>query len=129
MTNYETGLRSGGHSRNMFSLEEKGISFWTKMISSKGFIALSTFSVQKVSYCSKEFLESIFLNLVKVQEPDGTNTCSLAQKKVVLFNYVFYQENCPMSVSSLESCRCPANHPWPVYHYKEYTDLVNAFTL
>ena len=68
------------------------------MISSKGFIALRTFSVQKMSYCSKEFLESIFLNLVKVQKLDVTNKCCRAQKKVVLFNYIFYQENSPMSV-------------------------------
>ena len=48
------------------------------------------------------------------QKLDGTNKCYLAQKKVVLFNCIFYQENCPMSVSSLANCRS-------VYHYKEYT--------
>ena len=87
---YKTGLRSGEHSKNMFVLEGKGISFWMKMISSKGFIALRVFSSQKMSYRSKEFLEGIFLHLVKVQKPDWTNQCYLAQKKVVLFNYIFY---------------------------------------
>ena len=63
-----------------------------------------------MSYCSKEFLESIFLNLVKVQKLDVTNKRYLAQKKAVLFNYIFDQENCPMSVSSLANRRSPANH-------------------
>ena len=48
-----------------------------------------------MSYCSKEFLESTYLNLVKVQKLDGSNKCSLAQKKVVLLNCIFYQENIP----------------------------------
>ena len=65
------------------------------MISRKGFIALRTFSVQKMSYCSKEFLESIFLNLVKVQKLDVTNKCYLAQKKAVLFNYIFLSGELP----------------------------------
>ena len=111
ITKYKTGLRSGGHSKYMFVLEGKGVSFRTKVIKGKGFIALCTFSVQKMSYCSKEFLESIFLNLVKVQKLDVTNKCYLAKKKVVLFNHIFYQVNCPMSVSSLANYRSPANHP------------------
>ena len=61
------------------------------MISRKRFIALRTFSVQNMSYCSKEFLESIYLNLVKAQKPDGTNKCYLAQKRVVLFNCIFFR--------------------------------------
>ena len=50
--------------------------------------------MQKMPYHSKEFFESIFLYLVNVQKTDGTNKCYFAQKKVVLFNYIFYQNNC-----------------------------------
>ena len=48
-----------------------------------------------MSYCSKEFLESMYLNLVKVRKPDGTNKCYLAQKKVVLFNCIFLSGELP----------------------------------
>ena len=46
ITKYKTGLRSREHSKNMFVLEGKGISFKTKMIlCKKGFVALRTFYI------------------------------------------------------------------------------------
>ena len=51
------------------------------MVSSNGFIPLRPFSMKKMSNSSKELLESIFLNLVKVLKPDVTNKHYLAQKK------------------------------------------------
>ena len=42
------------------------------MIISKGNIDLRIFSFQEIFYRSKEFLESIFLHLVKVQKLDET---------------------------------------------------------
>ena len=66
----------------------------------------------------KEFLESI-LHLVKVQKTGGTNKCYLAQKKVVLFNYIFIRR-----IALREFPPLQIGIPTHVYHYKEYKDLV-----
>ena len=85
--------------------------------------------MQKKPYHLKNILREHIYSLVKVQKIDGINKCYLAQKKVVLFNYIFHQENYPTWVSSLANCRSPANHFYPRIYYKEYTDLICAFSL
>ena len=62
-----------------------------------------------------------FFHLGKMLKTDGTKKYFLPQKRIFLFNYIFYQENCSTWVYSLKSYRFPANHQYfPISLWRMY---------